>query len=460
MADASMYILNPVFKAESFKEMVEPLNLYAQAYKEQEAKIEDMTDKAAALEWIANRDPESQTAALYRNMSEKIKDIRDDMMINGLQGGTRSRILGTRRIYSANSAEITRRYEDMKKYQERMEQLKDKDNSMIFSPESQNVSLDDFAGGKRPQIKAISGNEVMARGAAVGKRFTSQVFGDGVAGKAAGDQFWRIYKEQGMTDEALAKALEEIGQSDKYPLLNKIINGVYSSFEGFSDADKEELKNKFMEGFYSGAVYTKDVTYQQNVDHLTPMDKHRIAIDNAQNARAQGEYNAKMEEYNFKRGKTSRTYNGVEYRVDPTSGQVVPVNGVSNGTIVIDKNGKQVSAKTTLSLPVYKDPKYKPMVTVDVSLPGKKKNTTKKVVTKNATKDELAAVVSKVAASNGISFDEAAANYRYYKHTSNGSYAAVPLDEVNAGSQSAPSTGPQTTTTSSYTVDNSDVEDE
>lgn len=31
-----------------------------------------------------------------------------------------------------------------------MEQLYDKDNSIVFSPESQNVSLDDFAGGKRP----------------------------------------------------------------------------------------------------------------------------------------------------------------------------------------------------------------------------------------------------------------------------------------------------------------------
>jgi hypothetical protein len=113
MADANMYIMNPVFQAESFNEMVQPLALYAQAYKEQEAKIEDMTDKAAALEWIANQNPDSQTAALYRDMSAKIKGIRDDMMINGLQGGTRSRILGARRMYSANSAEITRRYEDM-----------------------------------------------------------------------------------------------------------------------------------------------------------------------------------------------------------------------------------------------------------------------------------------------------------------------------------------------------------
>jgi len=59
MADANMYVLNPVFKADTFQEMVAPLTLYAQAYKEQEAKVEDMTDKAAALEWIANQNPDS-----------------------------------------------------------------------------------------------------------------------------------------------------------------------------------------------------------------------------------------------------------------------------------------------------------------------------------------------------------------------------------------------------------------
>lgn len=203
MADANMYVLNPVFKADTFQETVAPLTLYAQAYKEQEAKIEDMTDKAAALEWIANQDPESQTAALYRDMSNKIKGLRDDIMTNGLMGGLRSRILGARRAYSANSAEITRRYESMQKYQERMEQMYDKDNSVIFSPESQNVSLDSFAGGKRPKIKAISGNEIMTRGAAIGKRLTSQIFGDGVEGTVAGEQFWKFYKENGMTDKAL-----------------------------------------------------------------------------------------------------------------------------------------------------------------------------------------------------------------------------------------------------------------
>ena len=150
MPNGNMYVLDPVFKADTFQEMVAPLAMYAQAYKEQEAKVEDMTDKASALEWIANQNPDSQTAALYRDMSDKIKGIRDDMMMNGLTGGLRSRILGTRRIYSANSSEITRRYNDMVKYQDRMEDLKSKDPSMVFSADSQNVGIDDFAGGKRP----------------------------------------------------------------------------------------------------------------------------------------------------------------------------------------------------------------------------------------------------------------------------------------------------------------------
>lgn len=300
MADANMYIMNPVFQAESFNEMVQPLALYAQAYKEQEAKIEDMTDKAAALEWIANQNPDSQTAALYRDMSAKIKGIRDDMMINGLQGGTRSRILGARRMYSANSAEITRRYEDMQKYQQRMEQLYDKDNSIVFSPESQNVSLDDFAGGKRPQIKAISGNEIMARGAAVGKRLTSQMFGDGVVGQEMGGQFWKTYQEQGMTDKALWNALEAVGKGDDthFQMAKQVIDGVYNSFKDFSPYDQQRLKDRFIEGVYSGSVYNRQVDHKQNLNFEsdaardTRLFQKRMAED--QNRRAEEEHSVQM----------------------------------------------------------------------------------------------------------------------------------------------------------------------
>lgn len=282
MADANMYVLNPFFQTRSFDDMVKPLAMYAQAYKEQEAKIEDMTDKAAALEWIANQDPKSQTAALYRDMSAKIKGIRDDMMVNGLQGGTRSRILGARRMYSANSAEITRRYEDMQKYQQRMEQLYDKDNSMVFSPESQNVSLDDFAGGKRPKIKAISGNEIMARGAAIGKRLTSQIFGDGVEGTVAGEQFWKFYQENGMNDKALRDWLYNNNMEDKYQMVKEVIDGVYDSFKDFAPDDQLTLKKKFIEGVYSGAVYNKQISYQPNGEYINAAQREDIRLKNEQ----------------------------------------------------------------------------------------------------------------------------------------------------------------------------------
>lgn len=304
--DASMYVLNPVFKADTFQETVAPLTLYAQAYKEQEAKIEDMTDKAAALEWIANQNPESQTAALYRDMSDKIKGIRDNIINNGLMGDTRSRILSTRKTYSANSAEIMRRYQDMVKYKDRMDQLHDKDNSIRFSSDSSQVSLDDFAGGSRPKIKAISGNEIMTRGAAVGKRFTSQIFGDGVEGQAAGDQFWRIYKEQGMTDDALRNALKEIGQSDKYEMASKVINGIYDSFSDFNNDDQLYLKSRFLEGFYDGSVYNRDVSYTANPDHMTPMMEHQVQMDINEDKRKQGEYDREEKDYNFMNGYTYR----------------------------------------------------------------------------------------------------------------------------------------------------------
>jgi len=325
MADANMYIMNPVFQAESFNEMVQPLALYAQAYKEQEAKVEDMTDKASALEWIANQNPDSQTAALYRDMSNKIKGIRDDMMMNGLTGGLRSRILGTRRIYSANSSEITRRYEDMVKYRDRMAALQDKDPSMVFSADSWDVDIDDFAGGKRPKIKAISGNEIMARGAAVGKRLTSQIFGDGVLGQEMGGQFWKVYQSQGMDDTALWNALQAVGQANesKFNMAKQVIDGVYSSFKDFAPGDQMKLKNRFIEGVYSGSVYNKQVDYKNNEDHLNPLQLAQKQATIDENKRAQEKWDYEKVGYQIAAGEPFTAPDGKTYQYNPVNNTYV-----------------------------------------------------------------------------------------------------------------------------------------
>jgi len=268
--------------------------------------LEDMTDKASALEWIANQNPNSQTAALYRNMSDKIKGIRDDIMMNGFNGNLRTDILNTRKIYSANSAEITRRYNDMVKYRDRMAALQDKDPSMKFSIDSQSIGIDDFAGGNRPKIKAVSGDQIMQRGVAVGKRLTSQIFGDGVLGQEMSGQFWKTYKEQGMDDNALKKALDSVDQKDKFQMVKQIIDSVYKSFDDFSNDDKQYLKNRFIEGVYDGSVYVRNVDYQANEDHMNPYENAQIKWGNDQNDRANAEEFRNNLDWEFANGRSIR----------------------------------------------------------------------------------------------------------------------------------------------------------
>lgn len=100
-----------------------------------------------------------------------------------------------------------------------------------------------------------------------------------------GEQFWKVYQEQGMTDDALYNALVKIGKGDKYPMLSEIVNGVYKSFDGFAPQDQEDLKNKFMEGFYSGAVYNRTVDYKDNGEYMNKAQRESLALQKADSAR-------------------------------------------------------------------------------------------------------------------------------------------------------------------------------
>ena len=113
----------------------------------------------------------------------------------------------------------------------------------------------------------------MARGAAVGKRLTSQIFGDGVLGQEMGGQFWKVYQSQGMDDTALWNALQAVGKGDSthFQMAKQVIDGVYNSFKDFSPYDQQRLKDRFIEGVYSGSVYNRQVNYQANADHITPV---------------------------------------------------------------------------------------------------------------------------------------------------------------------------------------------
>ena len=237
-----------------------------------------------------------------------------------------------------------------------MEQLYDKDNSIVFSPESQNVSLDDFAGGKRPQIKAISGNEIMARGAAVGKRLTSQMFGDGVVGQEMGGQFWKMYKERGMNDQALASALKDIGQSDKFSLVKQVIDGVYSSFSDFDPTSQQVLKDRFIEGVYAGSTYERDVDYKPNEAYLNPLQKAQMQATIDENKRANERWQNEKDEYAilsgqpFTIGNDTYVYNRTDNKYHNLSTGTATdaptaVTGSVKGKSKANKTGKAAKAK-------------------------------------------------------------------------------------------------------------------
>lgn len=290
MAVQSSFTIDSYFEPTSFKDMVLPLTYYKNTYDTQEKKLEDMTDKAAALKWIAEQNPDSQTARLYNSMMDRIADVSEQLThTRGLTPSVRHNVLALREPYSANTAEILRRQEAMEKYRTAREELAAKDPSIRFAPGANGgmATIDDFAGGQRPELRYISGEKIAARGQAAMAALTSREFKNSVEGRLMGDQYWNYVQENGMDNAALNELFEHLGQSD-FPILNKVIGGIQKEYADYGKADIDYFNSRLMEGMNAGAQYKQTVSPQRNLNFMSDADRRKTESQRSQEREADG----------------------------------------------------------------------------------------------------------------------------------------------------------------------------
>jgi len=305
------FVINSTYDPFTLGELMTPYQEYGKAFEKQEDKIEDMTDKAETLKYIAEQDPNSETARLYQSMNDRLTAARDELYRNGMSMGIRKDIQNLRGLYTANASEITRRYNDLREYRDRMTKLVDKDPSVRFTPSSYNIGLDSFAGGKTPSMDRMSGDEVAQRGAQAMKAFTSREFRNSVEGKLMGGQYWNYVQENGMDNNAINELLSHLGD-ERFTTLNSVIDGIRREYVGkFDDADSQYFDSRLREGLNAGAIYDRRESPTGNQAYISPLEA-------AREERYKEQADMEKEALKFQRGDGTRIMRGADgkdYRV-------------------------------------------------------------------------------------------------------------------------------------------------
>lgn len=304
-----MYLqLDTRFNPFTYDEMVKPLLYYKQAYDEAEAAYSDLARQTEAWKDIANREKSPEAFEMYQRYSGDLSRAVDDFS-QGMTAKNRRALVGLKRRYAQDIAPIARASEAMNAANELRVKA---EPDAIFEVGEYN-SIDQFLHGKTANNRFQSREALTKRTAAITEAAMAEALRDPEFQKAMGDQYYMITQHTGGSYDDLREAMK-VGIMDNPIAKNRFseIRQQVARNAGISNYDaagQQAIMDAIDTGLYAGL--DKPVrNFQANQDHVTPVQRHQMAVQDAQLALAgeelQFKKNAAAAKTNSPAGKAAR----------------------------------------------------------------------------------------------------------------------------------------------------------
>ena len=163
----------------SFESLARPLMALQDKQEKYEDSISLLNSEAAKYEAIANSEPNSEAAALYKGMTEQAKAVADELATKGvLDASIRSKVMGLNTTFNKNILPIGQAYENkMKELSAQTAALRQNPNLRV-SKKVSDISIDDYMNGKIGEYKMLDLNTAKQSGALTGAVLNSINRGD------------------------------------------------------------------------------------------------------------------------------------------------------------------------------------------------------------------------------------------------------------------------------------------
>ena len=210
---ANYFVINNKFKPYSFDELIKPYQIYGQAYKEQEAMLDD----AMANEFSPdNLDAIQDKAAydMYNAADQGLKAVSDELATRGLSPQLRNRLRNTAKEYKRTMTSLNNAQEQLNAERDRRAKL-----GPDYVYQQGDLRIGDFLGGKRPndESASLSGitKDIAAEFGARAKGITSDTWDKVFAsnGKVIGGYF-DVRTDEGLTAAQLDTILDGVVTGD------------------------------------------------------------------------------------------------------------------------------------------------------------------------------------------------------------------------------------------------------
>lgn len=323
-------VINSQFKPFSYQELLAPVLQSTQAHQEIENQYGELSAKADLYADIANEQTSHEAYTMYKKYSDDLTKQADLLAREGLNINSRRDMFKIKSRYSSEIAPIATAYEDMKA----ANLVRAQNPDGIYEISDYN-SVDPFLHGKTANNHNISKDALTKKTAAmVEAAFLSEMQNPSY-NKVMDGQFWEIVQHSGGDYEALKQALIEHPEvANKFAeVKNQILNDI--DYDKYDVLGKQKIQEAINTGLYAG-LDKPARSFQANQDHITPLQAHSMANEDARLAMAKEEHGEKMKAL---RGKTPSSNSSSSSNSGSSSG----------GNGLTDRNKKTKTYRLTKS---------------------------------------------------------------------------------------------------------------
>lgn len=253
----------------SFESLARPLMALQDKQEKYEDSISLLNSEAAKYEAIANSEPNSEAAALYKGMTEQAKAVANELAIKGvLDASIRSKVMGLNTTFNKNILPIGQAYENkMKELSAQTAALRQNPNLRVNRKVS-DISIDEYMNGNIGEYKLLDLNTAKQSGALAGAILNSINRGDKL-NPAFKNQLIQVNQTLGYSPIEVNSALSKLENGEKLSTseqstLMGLISDYKQSFVSTLDPEMVKLYGKEI-----GSAWNEGLTLTAKQDSKT-----------------------------------------------------------------------------------------------------------------------------------------------------------------------------------------------
>ena len=171
---ANFITVNSQFKPFSFEEMLQPYQLYGQAYNNAEQQLSELQSKAAELDSLKGNPGDANSYNAYKGYSDNLNSMVDALSHGTYNPSIRAGILEGRKNYMANIAPIAQQVAKRNQLAMKQDELTAQNPNIRFSKDFHTTGIDEMMQNPALGFKSVDLDKVMTRTGQAAEALASQ----------------------------------------------------------------------------------------------------------------------------------------------------------------------------------------------------------------------------------------------------------------------------------------------